>query len=414
MLHVADLKNRQPRAWSRLLAQDPDTRGPIVKAVEQEFVTTPESGIRYYIALAGHPEPITLFAKKTNSAEARFYRDIAPLVEGLAPYCWFSHIESINSWIFLDEAQNDWPPKKWVVIDVEEILARMSSLHASFWEKEADLIGVGLILNWEQVAGKTTPPLDEQVKEIREGDAQPMAEDRRIRLKGEAGAILSEHAKRVSGNLAPILANAASGLETIRSFGGWPGVLEERELTAMADLIDDPLPMLFPLRQLPKTLLHGNPSPKNWRINIFGDYRLVNWEKNSIGPGVCDLVNFIDQLALYSEADEERFQPGSWPIIEETMEDSYILAMGRELGSRFDALAFRQAIPAARCFYVLTNWLPRINNWFQQIACDKELWLKQNQMSDDELSNYGFDTFLNIRPYLSTIFERWGIAYRSL
>jgi hypothetical protein len=88
--------------------------------------------------------------------------------------------------------------------------------------------------------------------------------------------------------------------------------------------------------------------------------------------------------------------------------------MGRELGARFNATTFRQAIPAARCLYVLTNWLPMIDTWFRQTSIDREIWLKQNQMSDDELAAEWFEEVAYLKPYLSRVFNRWLMAYRSL
>lgn len=414
MLRVNGLKDRDPRAWSRLLDQVPDTRGPIVTAVEQESISAPGLGTRYFLSLAGYPEPITLLAKETNAAEARFYRDISPLLQSFTPHCWFSHVEGDDSWIVLDEAYDDWPPGKWTATEVEGILERMSSLHASYWDREHDLIDLGISLNLEQRAANAATSISKQADKDPEDDAQPVMNDRRIGSRGEPELLLSEHALRVSGHLAPVFTNAASGLETLQSVGGWPGVLEEQELSAMADLLDDPLPMLFPLRQLPKTLLHGDPSPKHWRLSMFGDYRLVNWEKISVGPAVYDLVVFIDRFDGFSITNGDWRRPENWPVSEETMEDSYILAMGRELGARFNATTFRQAIPAARCLYVITNWLPMIDTWFRQLPCDHEIWLKQNQMSDDELAADGFDEMANLRPYLSRVFKRLMIAYRSL
>jgi len=414
MLRVNELKDRDPRAWSRLLAQDPDTKGPIVTAVEQESISVPRSGTRYFLSLAGHPEPITLLAKKTNAAEALFYRDISPHLKSFTPNCWFSYIEGNNSWIVLDEAYDDWPPEKWTATEVEGILERMSLLHASYWDREQDLIKVGISFNLEQRAANAESEPSKRPEKSPEDDAQLVMNDRRIGSKGEPGLLLSEHALRVSGHLAPVFTSAASGLEALRSVGGWPGVLEEQELSALADLLDDPLPMLFPLRQLPKTLLHGDPTPKYWRLSMFGDYRLVNWENISIGPAVYDLVAFIDRFDGFSITNGDWRRPDNWPISEETIEDSYILAMGRELGARFNATTFRQAIPAARCLYVLTNWLPMIDSWFRQTSFDREIWQKQNQMSDDELAAEWFEEMAYLKPYLSRVFNRWLMAYRSL
>ena len=314
----------------------------------------------------------------------------------------------------IDEAYDDWTPGKWSATEVEGILERMSLLHASYWGREHDLIDLGITLNLEQRTANAPASVSKKGDKTPENDAQLAINDQRIGSKGGSGRLLSEHALHVSGHLAPALTNAASGLEKLKSAGGWPGVVEEQELSALTDLLDDPLPMLFPLRELPKTLLHGDPSPKHWRLSMFGDYRLINWEKLSIGPAVYDLVVFIDRFDGFSFTNGNWRRPENWPVSEETMEDSYILAMGRELGAQFNATTFRQAIPAARCLYVITNLLPMMEYWFQQLPCDHEIWLKQKQLSDDELAADGFEEMANLRPYLARVFNRWMLAYRSL
>src|SRR5690606_41890300 len=76
-------------------------------------------------------------------------------------------------------------------------------------------------------------------------------------LEEGPAAVLSRHAVRNAGRLAPHFLRAANGLVVIRDLGGWPGVLGESHLAAAADLLDDPVPMLAPLLDLPVTLLHG-------------------------------------------------------------------------------------------------------------------------------------------------------------
>jgi hypothetical protein len=58
---------------------------------------------------------------------------------------------------------------------------------------------------------------------------------------------------------------------------------------------------------------------------------------------------------------------GSEPADEETIIDSYILAMSMRLGNRFPARLVRQAIPAARCLHVLSQWFPLFATWFSDM-----------------------------------------------
>jgi hypothetical protein len=96
------------------------------------------------------------------------------------------------------------------------------------------------------------------------------------------------------------------------------------------------------------------------------------------------------------------------------MIDSYLLNIGRGIGPDFNATAARQAVPAARCLYVLTTWLPRFANWFETIPDNDQDWLAFNEMCDEELAEAGYELMAGIRPYLTNLFRRFLGAYRML
>jgi hypothetical protein len=96
------------------------------------------------------------------------------------------------------------------------------------------------------------------------------------------------------------------------------------------------------------------------------------------------------------------------------MIDSYLLNMGGKIGPSFNATAARNAVPAARCLYLLTTWLPRFALWFQTVPDDLKDWHEFNQMCDEDLAAAGFDLMVGIRPYLSNLFQRFLAAYRML
>jgi hypothetical protein len=186
-------------------------------------------------------------------------------------------------------------------------------------------------------------------------------------------------------------------------------------LTAVADLLDDPLPMLQPLRELPLTLLHGNPFSYHWRTTFLGGRCLIDWQKAAIGPGICDLVNFIEQFDLLY------FGAERWPmqmrpeclLSEETMIDSYLLSLSSKLNNQFNAREMRLAIPAARCLYVIINWFPYFAGWFADMP-NRYTWQKVNRMSDEQLKGTAFEPIAGFRPYLAAVFQRFLQAYRML
>jgi hypothetical protein len=244
---------------------------------------------------------------------------------------------------------------------------------------------------------------------------QPVSQMKRIeRWLLSQQQVLTEHARRTAGpTLVPLLEDANEGLQVLREYRGWPGIVDERHLAALTDLIDDPMPMLYPLRQLPCTLLHGNPSAAHWRLTLFDDYYLMNWQKMTVGPGVLDLVRFIDQAALLPENGN-----GSALLrtetAEETMVDNYILAMRGELGTRFDARSTRLAIPAARCLLVIVDWLPRLSGWLEEMSFEKEVWQAMSELPDHALQEAGMADLYRWRSSLSLVFDRFLRAYRLL
>ncbi|MEJ2746509.1 MAG: hypothetical protein P8183_01115 [Anaerolineae bacterium] len=340
-LNVAQLQRRDPAAWTDLLRLEPDlaevvvtavTAHPLYKAKTDQLETRV---IRYLLDLDGCSDPISLIGKQTNRTELIFYRDIAAQIPDLAPRCWFTHLDEHKGWIILDDVTDDFPPAVWTGDDVEAVINNLSRLHAHFWQQSSQMQRLGLV----HFIGKRNYSLDE------------LKQNHALFFEEGPAAIISEHAIVSSGELAPLMLQAANGLAVIRSLDGWPGILGESHMTAAADLLDDPLPMLQPLRDLPVTLLHGNPFSYHWRSNFLGDRHLIDWQKTAVGPGICDLINFMEQFdLLYAGSTRWPMQMRpEWPLSEETMVDSYLLSLSAKLGNQFNARTMRQAIPAARC-----------------------------------------------------------------
>jgi hypothetical protein len=410
MVRINQLQNLDPAAWTLLLGQEPECQGTEVSAVSRE--KSDNNLTRYQLYLAGYDEPITLVGKKTNELETQFYQTIAPYLSVSVPKCWFSHLDGDKSWVVLSETHDDWSPGHWTAGDVDAIIDDICDLHATFWDQEKHLAEFdypSLLPKRMHRNGRSQfnqfgrSPF---VQANQAGRFQPFNDE-------SGSALVSDHAVRSAGQLIPQLFEAAAGLEKMYLLGGWPNIFDDQHMLAAADLLDDPVPMLQPLQQLPPTLLHGRLSPVNWRLNLFNEHHLINWENMTIGPGIFDLVHFIEEFNLL--ADENGWRTRSvWPVLEETMIDTYLLNMGGKVGPDFNATAVRQAVPAARCLYVLTTWLPRFAVWFQTIPDNLQEWQSFNQMCDRELAEAGFDLMAGIRPYLSNLFQRFLTAYRML
>jgi hypothetical protein len=229
----------------------------------------------------------------------------------------------------------------------------------------------------------------------------------------DLAATISEHALRASGRLAPLLAQAAAGLALSARLGDEVRLLDPEQQRAAADLLDDPLLLLERLRDLPVTLLHGNPAPHHWRVSLFHERKLLDWQDVSIGPSVADLMAFVEQADLIPAADGGWSQRADFPASEETIIDGYLLGMSQRLGRRFNARLVRQALPAARCLHVLTFWLPRLADWLRLVP-----GLAQGDgdrpIAAPAMEAAGLAHLVKLQPYLAAVFTRFLAAYRSL
>ena len=354
---------------------------------------------RYVLTIAGQSDPITFIGKWTDWVENRFYEELAATVPFLAPNCLLTHRVEEKGWLVLEDVPNHFSPPTWLVADVEAIIRDLTDLHALYWQKTK---------RWRWL-----PHFIDREKEAYTWER--LRAEKAIYFEEGPAAVISDHAVSKSGRLAPILLEAANGLTVLRSLGGWPGVLGESQLTAVAELLDDPVPMLSPLDNLPVTLLHGDPANYHWHVTLFDERRLFDWQRVMAGPGILDLVYFVEQMDLIYMVDNPfhlvmRPYP---PITEETVIDSYMLTMSERLGSAFPARLCRQAIPAARCLHLLTHWLPHFAGWFDDLP-DKYVWQRVNRLPDQELVDTPFASIVYLRPYLRAVFQRFLQAYRML
>ena len=416
---VFQLQRRDPVAWTALLSRLPELADVIVTAVTAEplwdtALVSPGRATmerarhmrRYVLTLAGCSDPITFIAKQTNAAEALIYQTLGdPAATGIVP-CLYAHVDGDASWVILQDVPDDFPPAAWRPEHADAVIATLARIHAAHWGK--DMAGGAAIPHFLR---RAEGPLS---WEALQREQPPLFED-------GPGAVLSRHAVRRAGRLAPLFLEAANGLVILRDLGGWPGVLGEAHLAAAADLLDDPAPLLATLEDLPATLLHGAPHVDHWRLTLFGEQYLIDWSTAQLGPGVLDLVAFLERYPLLYEwlpdgQDESRSRlrlREVAPLFEETAIDTYLLTLSAEMGQRFSARLFRAAVPAARCLHVLTTWLPYFARWSDELP-GKYVWQRVNRLSEADLAHYRIGPMAGLRPYLAGVFERFLHAYRSL
>jgi hypothetical protein len=384
-----DLRRLEVSAWDAVLSPYEELTGVAVTAVSEEALPG-QRHRRYLLSLAGHSDPVPFRVTETTATEVAFYREIGPAIPRLLPRCWWRQEIAGEGWLLLDEVPTYQPPARWAADDVEKVIAMLASLHGAFWDDRERLEEYGWLPRPWQAHPAAPPPGYLEAWQFWD------------QMTG-GGAPLSHQAVRSAGGLAPFLVRAAAGLEVLRRLRGWPGVVERAHLDALTALLDDPLPMLYPLRRLPHTLLHGNPVPHHWRLTLLGDRRLTDWRTVTAGPGIWDLVRFLEGAARF---------PG-WPVDAETMTDSYLLRLHVGLPS-FDTRAHRQALPAALCLYVITAWLPRLASWFQPYVHSPRTWASLLAAGPEELVARDCQQMAAHRSYLSGLFARFSQANRVL
>lgn len=399
-VYVNELRQPEADAWTAFLQERFEQSDLAVKYVAKEALN--ERGLnRYLLTFEGHRDAFPLIGKKTNAAEARFYRDLAGPVRKLLPTCWLSHISHDWSWVVLDDVPNHTPAPRWGDDDAESVVAMLASFHGAYWQDE----------RWQDPQAWPEPFLGRHSADI--PDFGALEAWRYWETARQNTPSISSHALRSAGRLAPTFIRAAAGVDVLRQLGGWPGVVERPHLEALAELLDDPLPMLQPLRELPLTLLHGNLALRHWHSTLFDEHYLMDWSNVTVGPSVCDLVDFLEQVERARAHQADYFVEDDWPVAKETLIDSYLLRMHVGLG-QFDSRAMRQAIPAALCLHVITTWLPRFADMFRPFVGSPLTWRYLLAMDDEQLRRAGYERMTGWRPYLTNLFLRFWRATRLL
>ncbi len=396
-MRINELISRDPAAWTTILQQRAETQAVLVTHVSAAALS--QSLIRFSLKLAEHSDPITLIGKRTNATEAAFYRDLGPRLGFLTARCWYSYVGEERGWVVIEDIPDNRPPEKWGDRDVERVVGNLAALHIAHWNRPTELQTYSWLpwFLWSTAPHETWTPLAEN-----------------IRLSRSASNLVSPHAIASAGPLTLEFYRAAVCLATLQKLGGWPGVIEQPFLDAVADLLDDPVPMLYPLRSLPSTLLHGEPAPRHWRLTLFGDCNLLDWQGASIGPSVCDLVSFVENIEQVNTLAVGEQPREVTQIRMETLVDTYLLRMYEALWPLFNPRELRKAMPAAQCLYVMTQWLPVLSHWFDPLVEDGATLAQFGRITDQHLLEAGCIDAVRYRPYLADLLQRFTQAFRTL
>ncbi len=395
---LTQLQQCDPEAWTTILRRNVDHPWLRVTGVETEAMGV--AGTRYLLTLADHSDPITLLGRTASQREVDFHQQLNPHIAFLAPHCWFSYRGDPEGWVVLDDVPHDRPTDVWSKADALDIMRDLAEYHGDFWNRHELLHDKKWLPYY---IGRIDPTLHTPIR--------PAATD-------WDKTTLSQQAINSTHGIAAQWQEAAEGVRLMMELGSWNGVLDERHLRAAADLIDDPLPILHHLRNLPVTLLHGYPGIYNWRVSGLGARHLVDWRNVSVGPAVCDLVTVLETFGLLRDEKYLWRLRSTWPVTEETLIDTYILTLTNTLGSKCDGRALRRAIPAARCLFIMLNWFPRFGHWLNKLpdnpAARRDIWRVINQDNNDPEAAAAYQPILSLRPYLAQTFHRFIRSYYQL
>ncbi len=251
--------------------------------------------------------------------EARFYEELAPQVRVDVPrfYGLVPPVEGQGpNWILLEALPAGRRPASWMADDLRAAVKALAALHAQFWDQP-----LASRYGWLPVATDSAPD-------------------------------------RLWSRLAPALEALWSHQCSYRRF---PRLLSKEIKVGIERIAHDLEPALRPLRALPQTLLHGDPSLHNFLIGREGESgnrtSVIDFEKVCQGPAILDLVNLYD-AQLFRFERHYRSVKSSEPLLEwRDMLEYYFDALEHQLGAPIDRCAQVGAAPAAELNLIVRQWL---------------------------------------------------------
>jgi hypothetical protein len=237
----------EPALQVKSLSERPLTGRPLagqVRGLRVEYVVGPDTiGVDCVVK-----EP--LGATRAGLAgvgrrEVGLYRSLAAHMPMSTPALIAA--DPLGGWLVLEAVESEIAPEAWRAEDYREAVRQLAALHERFWNLTDDLA--------------TYPWL-----------ARPLTGDFEIHVFA-----------------------AAQALEKI-VLDDWPPLVTEsaNALVALAQMITQAEAVARPLRAAPPTLLHGDFWPGNVALLEDGEMVVYDWQQASLGPGVLDLVTFLN------------------------------------------------------------------------------------------------------------------------
>jgi hypothetical protein len=207
----------------------------------------------------------------------------------------------VGDWLIMEELQPEREAAQWLAQDYFNAIESLADLHDRFWDLEEDLSAFPWL-------------------------SHPIKADFEIHVTVAAKAI-----ERIvhSGHPEPL----ATRPERMRVLAA---------LTMYADRIVSPL-----LRQT-HTLLHGDYWPGNIAILADGRQVVLDWQLAGVGPGVLDLLVFINKSAWWF---------GELPVCQAEIVRCYKEGMYQRNGVRWDDEVWDELMDHALMWRFLEEWV---------------------------------------------------------
>lgn len=177
--------------------------------------------------------------------EASFYRQLKDHIPVRVPVLFAAHPQ--GNWLVLERLNPGRSSEKWMSADYLLAVDQLVALHDRFW-------GLGQDLTAYHWLGR------------------PLDNDSDILIQAAKGEV--EH----------MMKNASNAFS------------RDTELMSVTkNILKNIWTILKTLRKTSTTLLHGDYWPGNIHLHDDGSLTVYDWEQAGIGPGVLDLVNFIQK-----------------------------------------------------------------------------------------------------------------------
>ncbi|MEM7797982.1 MAG: hypothetical protein AAF633_02225 [Chloroflexota bacterium] len=398
------LKSGSVEAWTYLIRSNNRLINETVVYVADEEVD--DRTTRYHLSLAGQSEPITLLLRESNSSEIAFYQQFASAVAHLTPRCWIAQEDEYgqNGCLILDDSENHHPPATWSKTDLVRLMGHLAYLHARYWNQGV-LLSSYLRPHPIYQEDLTAGIIDGFKFGSREMLFFPLTSEEEAQSKAIFKAKFRSPSRIISA------------MKRLQVDSMWSGVISDQHLEAISALLYEPEAIFDPLRSVPVTILHGQPIPINWSINLLDGVTLPDWHRVSAGPGILDVAALVEDFVVWNtiEPDAHAQVNGS---LQELLLDSYFLALNARIrdftgdSSRLSTRFLRRsAYPAAVCWHVLTYWIPKL---LTNMELDQPLFDMHHPPQYDPRRETEVWVNDHYKIQLSATFNRFLDAYKLL